>query len=55
MVGVVTDSPAGQRFEPRDTKVVVAPGAVSMPYRSASAASSRVIDSRASGVGGCAV
>jgi hypothetical protein len=31
MVGAVTVAPAGQRFEPRDTNVVVVPGAVSTP------------------------
>jgi hypothetical protein len=28
MVGVVTEVPAGQRFEPREVKVTSAPGAV---------------------------
>lgn len=40
IVGVVTVVPAGCLFEPRDVNVVSAPGAVEMPYRSASHASS---------------
>src|SRR5215210_1068628 len=53
MVDVVTDTPAGHLSDPRDTKVVVPPG--SMPYRSARAASSRVIDLCDAAVGGSVV
>jgi hypothetical protein len=33
IVAVVTELPAGQRFEPLEVKVVVAPGRTSMLYR----------------------
>ena len=51
MVVVVTVVPAGRRLDPRDTKVVVAPGAVSMAQVSARAASRAVMEIRAPGVG----
>lgn len=46
MVGVVTLVPAGHLFDPSDTKVTSAPGAVETPYRSASHASSCTSDDR---------
>jgi hypothetical protein len=52
MVLVVTVLPSAHRFEPREMNVVVAPGAVSMPYRSASAASRLLRESAAAAVGG---
>ena len=50
IVDVVTDDPDGHLVDPRDTNDEVPRG--SMPYRSASAASSRVIDRCAAAVGG---
>src|SRR5512134_3217398 len=47
-----TSVPAGHLFEPRDRKVAVAPGEVSMAYRSASQASRVTAACRAAGVGG---
>src|SRR5690606_20186728 len=52
IVGVVTEAPAGWRFEPRDVKVVVAPGDRSRPWRSPRKRSSPAIAATAASVGG---
>ena len=52
IVGVVTSVPSGCAVDPRDSKRVVAPGAVSMSWRSASQARSWCMDDCAAGDGG---
>ena len=51
IVAVVTVAPVGQRFDPRDVKLTVAPTAVETPYRWASHASVRVPAASAAAVG----